>query len=165
MAARKKIIKFAKKIAGPTALMVKIDENAPEYYVLECAVTDEMAEVGLAMELRKPQTIEQIAKKCGKSVEETQRLANELSEVGACEVYSVGGIDMFELIVFVPGTIEKMVGNKVLSDKYPQIARGFEEYARLRSGLMAHNLPVGVGPMRVIPIESTIDGNTTSCVL
>ncbi|MEG1404961.1 MAG: hypothetical protein RSC52_05580, partial [Oscillospiraceae bacterium] len=68
MAIRKKIEKLAKKICGATALMIKIDENAPEYYVLDCIVTDEMADVGLAMELRKPQTIEQIAKKCGKSV-------------------------------------------------------------------------------------------------
>ena len=71
MAARKKIIKLAKKISGPTALMVKIDENAPEDYVLDCIVTDEMAEVGLAMELRKTQTIAQLAKKCGKSLAET----------------------------------------------------------------------------------------------
>lgn len=62
MAARPKIIKLAKKICGATAMLVKIDENAPEYYVLDCIVTDEMADVGLAMELRKPQTIEQIAK-------------------------------------------------------------------------------------------------------
>lgn len=48
-------------------MMFKIDENAPEYYVLECCVTDEMADVGLAMELRKPQTIEQIAKKMRKA--------------------------------------------------------------------------------------------------
>lgn len=87
MAPRKKIIKLAKKISGATAMMFKIDENAPEYYVLECCVTDEMADVGLAMELRKPQTIEQIAKKCGKSVDETQKLAMELRRLEA--VFSI----------------------------------------------------------------------------
>ncbi len=160
MAIRKKIEKLAKKICGATALMVKIDENAPEYYVLECVVTDEMADVGLAMKLRKPQTIEQIAKKCNKSVEETQRLAMELADVGACIFHSENGVDLFELTVFVPGVMEKVVGNKELCEKYPQIPRAFEEYARLRGGMLSPKMPIGAGPMRVIPIESAIDGET-----
>ncbi len=161
MAARKKIVKLAKKIAGTTALMVKIDENAPEYYVLECVVTDEMADVGLAMELRKPQTIDEIARKCGKSVEETEKLAFELAKAGACVFYSQGGIDMYELTVFVPGVMEKAVSNKELCEKHPQIAVAFEEYARLRGGMMmAANLPIGLAPMRVLPIQSAINGET-----
>ena len=109
MARREKIIKLAKKICGPTALMINVDENAPEYYVLECVVTDEMADVGLAMELRKTQPIDQIAKKCGKPVEETRRLALELGKIGACIFHEVGGVDVFQLTVFVPGVMEKMV--------------------------------------------------------
>nr|WP_264852282.1 FAD-dependent oxidoreductase [Clostridium sp. E14] len=143
-------------------MMITIDEKAPEYYVLECVVTDEMADVGLAMELRKPETIEQIAKKCGKTVEETKRLAMELAQVGACIFHSEHGVDLFELTVFVPGVMEKVVGNKELCEKYPQIPKAFEEYARLRGGMLSPKMPVGVGPMRVIPIESAIDGNTRS---
>ncbi|NCB73278.1 MAG: FAD-binding protein [Clostridia bacterium] len=162
MAARKKIIKLAKKISGPTALMVKIDENAPEYYVLDCIVTDEMAEVGLAMELRKTQTIAQIAKKCGKSLEETERLARELALVGACIFHEENGEDVFELTVFVPGVMEKTVENKELCEKFPAIPRAFEEYARLRGSMLAPGMPVGAGPMRVIPIQSSIDGDSHS---
>ncbi|MFA9422300.1 MAG: FAD-dependent oxidoreductase [Sedimentibacter sp.] len=162
MAIRKKIAKLAKKICGGTAIMVKMDENAPEYYVLECIVTDEMADVGLAMELRKPQTIEQIAKKCGKSVEETQKLATELAYVGGCTFYTKDDVDVYELTVFVPGVMEKVVGNKELCEKYPQIPKAFEEYARLRGGMLSPNMPVGIGPMRVIPIQSSIDGETHS---
>ncbi|MEG1017578.1 MAG: pyridine nucleotide-disulfide oxidoreductase, partial [Oscillospiraceae bacterium] len=146
MALRKNIVKLAKKICGATALLVKIDEKAPEYYVLDCVVSDEMAIVGLAMELRKPQTIEQIAKKCKKSVDETQRLAEELAKVGGCIFHTENGARLYELTVFVPGVMEKVVGNKELCEKYPQIPRAFEEYARLRGGMLAHNLPVGVGP-------------------
>ena len=145
MAIRKKIVKLAKKICGPTALIVKVDENAPEYYILDCVVTDEMADVGLAMELRKTQDIYQISKKCGKSVEETQRLANELVKVSVCISYLIGGVEMFELTVFVPGLMERMVTNTAISEKYPQIPRAFEEYTRVRSGMMAPNLPVEIG--------------------
>lgn len=54
MAARKNILKLARKISGPVAMLIDLDENAPEYKVLNCVVTDEMAEVALAMELRGP---------------------------------------------------------------------------------------------------------------
>ncbi len=160
MAGRKKIIKLAKKISGPTALMIKIDENAPEYYVLDCIVTDEMADVGLAMELRKTQTIAQLAKKCGKSIEETNRLAHELALVGACIFHEENGEDVFELTVFVPGVMEKTVENKELCEKFPAIPKAFEEYARLRGAMLAPGMPVGRGPMRVIPIQSSIDGDS-----
>ena len=120
MAPREKVLKLAKKICGATAMMIKLDENAPEYYVLECCVTDEMADVGLAMKLRKPQTIEQIAKRCGKSIEETQRLAMELAVVGGCVLHSENGVDLYELTVFVPGVMEKVVSNKELCEKCPQ---------------------------------------------
>jgi len=160
MAPREKILKLAKKICGATALMIKLDENAPEYYVLECCVTDEMADVGLAMKLRKPQTIEQIAQKCGKSVEETQRLAMELAIVGGCTLHSKNGVDLYELTVFVPGVMEKVVSNKELCEKYPQIGKAFEEYARLRGGMLSPKMPLGMGPMRVIPVSESLDGET-----
>ena len=76
-------------------MMIKIDENAPEYYVLDCVVTDEQADVGCAMELRKPQTVEQLAKKCGRSVEETGRLAHELADIGTAQ----GNIQMLDYVL------------------------------------------------------------------
>ncbi|PKL23510.1 MAG: pyridine nucleotide-disulfide oxidoreductase [Spirochaetae bacterium HGW-Spirochaetae-3] len=162
MAARKCIVRLAKKICGATAMMVKIDEDAPEYYVLDCVVTDAMAEVGLAMELREPQTVEQIAGRCGKPVDETRELAIKLAEVGACVFSSENGVDLYELTVFVPGVMEKVVSNKELCEKYPQIPKAFEEYARLRGGMLSAKMPMGYGPMRVIPIQSAIEGDTHS---
>ena len=35
MAARKNIIKLAKKISGPVAMLITLDENATEYKVLK----------------------------------------------------------------------------------------------------------------------------------
>lgn len=162
MAPRKNILKLAKKICGATAMMVKLDENAPEYYVLDCIVTDEMAEVGLAMELRKPQTIAQLAKKCGKSPEETERLAFELAKAGGCVFHTENGQDVYELTVFVPGVMEKVVSNKELCEKFPQIPRAFEEYARLRGGMLAAKMPMGYGPMRVVPVTTAVDANSHS---
>lgn len=162
MAVRKKIMKLAKKICGSTALLIKLDENAPEYYVLACTVSDEQAEVGLGMELRKPQKIEAIAKKCGKSVEETARLAKELADIGACIFHSENGVDLYELTLFVPGVLEKMVGNAELCKKHIEIPRAFEEYCRLRGEISSIKFPMGSGPMRVLPIQRSIDSGSKS---
>lgn len=109
MAVRKNILKLARKISGPVAMLITLDENAPEYKVLNCVVTDEMAEVALAMELRGPMPLEKIAKRCGKPLEETKRLVDQLAEAGVCIFHSENGVDVFELPVFVPGVMEKMM--------------------------------------------------------
>ena len=49
MEIRKKIVDLAKMISGPAGLVFKFDENAPEYYALECVISDEMADVALSM--------------------------------------------------------------------------------------------------------------------
>jgi len=162
MAARKKIVRLAKKICGATAMMVRIDEKAPEYYVLDKIVTDDMADVGLAMALRKPRTVEEIARRCGRPVEETRELAMRLAVAGGCIFHSEDGVDLYELTVYVPGVMEKVVSNKELCEKYPEIPKAFEEYARLRGGMLSPKMPMGYGPMRVIPIETAIDGSTRS---
>ncbi|MEF9971580.1 MAG: FAD-dependent oxidoreductase, partial [Oscillospiraceae bacterium] len=135
----------------------KIDENAPEYYSLECCVSDEQAEMALAMGLRKNRTAEYLSKKTGKSLEETRRLAMELAQIGVCKVYTgLSGEDQFFVQIFAPGVLEMMVGNRELLAKHPQIAKAFEEYTRIRIAPIAPMLPVGQAMMRVIPIESAI---------
>ncbi len=44
--------------------------------------------------------------------------------------------------------------------KYPQIAKAFDDYGHLKNPLAAGNVPIGKGVMRVIPIESALDGET-----
>ena len=160
MAVRKNILKLAKKISGSVAMLVKLDENAPEYKVLNCVVTDEMCEVALALELRKPQPLETIARRCGLPLEETKARLDKLTEAGVSIFHSENGVDVFELPVFVPGVMEKMMNNRAQCEEHPEIPAAFEEYARLRGGLLSPKLPVGASPMRVIPIQSAIDGDS-----
>ncbi|MEG2383233.1 MAG: FAD-dependent oxidoreductase [Oscillospiraceae bacterium] len=150
-------------VGGLTGMVNKIDENAPEYYALDCCVSDEQAEVALAMGLRKERTVEYIAKKCGKSVEETYKIAMELAQIGVCKVYhdSVGN-ELFLVQIFAPGILEMMVNNDAQINKYPQIAKAFEEYTRIRISSIAPMLPMGQAMMRVVPIETAIEGNSKS---
>lgn len=160
---RKKIMKLAKRCADSTTLLAKIDVNSPEYYVLDCLVDEEMEDVALAMALRKPRNVKQLSQICGKSEEETERLAFKLAQVGACHLRERDGVDTYELAIFAPGILEKAVSNKEMCEKYPIIAKAFDEYTLLRGGMLASLLPMGYGPMRVIPIASSIDGDTRSC--
>ena len=161
MALRPKIVKLAKMVGGLTGMMNKIDENAPEYYSLECVVSDQQADVALTLGLRKPRTVEYVAKKSGKPEEEARKILMELADIGVCKVYTgEGGEDRFLVQIFAPGILEMMVNNTEQVEKYPQIARAFEEYTRTRVSSLAAMLPTGMSMMRVVPIESAIEGNS-----
>ena len=163
MALRPKIVKLAKMVGGLTGMMNHIDENAPEYYALECVVSDEQADVALQLGLRKERTTEYVAQKCGKSLEETREILMELAQIGVCKVYhNEAGEEVFLVQIFAPGILEMMVNNDEQVKAHPQIGKAFEEYTRLRISGIAPNLPMGTGMMRVIPIETAISADTQS---
>lgn len=50
---RPKIVKLAKVIGGVSGMVVKIDENAPEYYCMANIVSDDEADIAIAAGLRR----------------------------------------------------------------------------------------------------------------
>ena len=158
MALRKKIVKLAKVIGGLTGMLNKIDENAPEYYVLDAMVTDEMADVAIVAGLRKPRTLDYLVEKCGKSKEETLKLANQLADLGVFKLCTKNGVDTYMMEVFAPGMLEYMVNHKTLPEQYPVIGKAFEEYTRIRIEPLAPIMKTGKGLVRVVPIEAALEG-------
>ena len=138
----------------------EVKATDPEYMILEPVVTDEMAEVVLCMKIGKRITAKEVAPLCGKSVERTTELLLELADIGVCFVNEIDGVDTFWYETWVPGIMEMMTNNKKNVEKYPQIAKAFEAYGRTRGPKTVGNFPVGVGLMRVIPIEHAIEGET-----
>lgn len=158
---KEKVLDLANKISRTKrGAKDEITPDRPEYYILEPVVSEEMAEAGLCLELRKPKSAEEVASECGKSVEETAKLLWELAVAGVCFVNKIDGVDKYWHDIWVPGHMEMMVNNKENVKKYPQIARAFDEYGKIRGKMAAGNFPVGLGPMRVIPIEQSIKGET-----
>lgn len=137
-----------------------ITADRPEYKILEPIVTEEMAEVGLCLELRIHKNAAEVAVLCGKSEEESEKLLWQLAVSGACFVNEIDGVNQYWIELWVPGHMELIVNNKENIQKYPELGRAFDEYGKLRAPMAAGNIPVGSGPMRVIPIESSIDGET-----
>lgn len=138
----------------------EIKPEDPEYRILEPVVTDEMAEAALCLELRQPRSAEEVAALCGKPVDLTAKLLWELALAGVCFVNKIDGVDKYWHDLWIPGHMEMMVNNKENVKKYPQIAESFEAYGRVRGPATAGNFPVGLGLMRVIPIEKAIMGET-----
>ena len=141
------------------------DYEAPEYLILEPAcVTDEMAQAIMTFARREKVTASEVAQRLGKSVEETKEILLQAADVGILIVNSKynnkNGEDVFWYEPWVPGVMEMMANHKENVKKYPQIAYAFEAYGRIRGSASAGMFPVGVGLMRVIPIESAIDGNS-----
>lgn len=161
---RELILKLGQKITD--RIGVKVTENDPEYWGLAGVVTDEMAEVALAMKVRVPATAAEVAKKCKKSVERTEELLEEMSVIGVIE-YNWENEDhhkQYVLPMFVPGCAEFMVMNKEQVEEHTEIADFFEQMARLPLEKVTPMVPLGgagIG-MHVIPVEKAIPANQQS---
>lgn len=159
--AKQKVLDLANHIGGKKpGSKSAYTTTDPEYMILEPVVKEEMAEVGLCLQFRKPMSAEEVAPLCGKSLEETEKLLWELAVTGACFVGEKDGVDKYWLEIWVPGVMEMMVNNKENVKKHPQIAEAFEAYGRVRGPQTSGAFPVGTGLMRVIPIEMAIEGET-----
>lgn len=158
---KKKVLEMANKIAaGITGGLIKVKPEDPEYRIFEPLVTDEMAEVALCLEIRKFKSVKEVAAKCGKPADEVEKMLYQMAVDGVIKLETIDGIDKYCLELFVPGCMEYMVDNKANLEKYPVLGECFEEYTRKLGALMAGNIPVGLGVMRVIPVQSAIDGDT-----
>ena len=86
--ARELILKLGKKITDRVDVklgMTQLDETSPEYYGLASVVTDEMAELALAMKVRVPTTPAEIGKKVGKDPVYVEQLFDQMSMIGLLE--------------------------------------------------------------------------------
>lgn len=156
-----KLLEFVNKVSMTKMGSKKgVNENDPRFKLLEKVVTEEMAEVALALEYRVHLTAEEIAKKCGKPVERTRELLWDLAVAGVATVKSEEKGDTYWYETWVPGIFEMVVNNKENVKKYPQIGKAFDDYGLMRNPVAAGNIPMGHGLMRVIPIETAIQGES-----
>ena len=131
----------------------------PEYVILEPGVDDEMADMAMAMGFFTRRTAKEMAEITGKSEEYCHEQMMKLAEYGTTPVIQVDGVDTFwNSELWVPGIMELIVNNPRNVEKYPIVTYAFEAYGRVRGPMSAGNFPIGIGLMRVVPIEATIDG-------
>ena len=161
---RELILKLGQKITD--RIGVKVTTKDPEYWGLAGVITDEMAEVALSMKVRVPATAPQIAKKCGKSLERTEELLQEMSVIGLIEYNweNKDHVKQYILPMFVPGCAEFMMMNEKKVEEHPELADFFENMSRLPLEKITPMVPLGgagIG-MHVIPVEQAIPATQQS---
>ena len=118
------------------------------------------------MKVRVPATAPQIAKKCGKSLERTEELLQEMSVIGLIEYNweNKDHVKQYILPMFVPGCAEFMMMNEKQVEEHPELADFFENMSRLPLEKITPMVPLGgagIG-MHVIPVEQAIPATQQS---
>lgn len=132
----------------------------PEYVILEAGVTDDMCEVGLALGSYEKKSAAQVAAIIGKPEDWCHEELMKFAVYGGCFVNNIDGVDMFWTETWIPGTMEMIINNLDVVKQFPIVGYAMEAYGRVRGPMSSGSFPVGVGLMRVIPIQSAIDGET-----
>ena len=166
---REPIAKLAKMITNriPIALgLEQIKKEDAEYWGLDALLTDEQAEVALSMGRRKPRTLDEVVKLCGKDKETTEKILEELSVMGIVEYNWENDKHEKQYLVpmFVPGSAEFTNMNSKLLQEHPEMGRFFEEMSRIPLEKVTPMVPpggAGIG-MHVIPVEKAIEMENTS---
>ncbi len=160
MANRPNILALASKISLESLTYTGITYKDPEYRILAPIVDDDMCAVMMRMRLEKDFSVEDLAKKAKKSVEFTQQQCDKLVKAGVIRVRYHGEEPFYYYPIWVPGIMEGILGNREQCEKYPDLAVCFEEYTRIRVGMLAPVLGGGVNFMRVMPVMSAIENNS-----
>ena len=176
-----KIFKLGKKITDRATVLLgveKITTNSPEYWGINAGLKkypgyeDQLLDVALTFDKRKPVTFEQIQKRNRNLDPDTLRdYLDKLSKIGLLE-YNWENLDgknpysekRWVLDMFVPGSAEIMIMDPVLPEDHPEIADFFERMAFLPLAGITELVPpggAGIG-MHVIPVEKAIPAESQS---
>lgn len=160
---RQNILKLGQKI---TNRLRKITTDDPEYWGLAPICTDEMADILLKMDVRKPYTLEQLVNLTGKDSKYLEDLFQEMGVIGLIE-YNWENKEhnkQYILPIFVPGIAEFTNMNPKQMEVHPEVACFFERMAFEPLSVISASVPeggAGIG-MHVIPVEKAISMENNS---
>jgi NADPH-dependent glutamate synthase beta subunit-like oxidoreductase len=156
---RGSVLRLGQKITDRIGHTVSTSD--PEYWGLASFVDDEMAAVANHMRRRRPMTLAQIEKACGKDADELLPILERMSVAGLLEYNWENDAHekQWMLPMFVPGSAEFSVMNERQLEEHPELATFFERMSRLPLEKVTPMVPpggAGVG-MHVIPVERAIE--------
>lgn len=160
MAHRPNILALASKISLESLTYTGITYGDPEYRILDPIVDDDMCSVMMRMRLETDFSAEDLAKKTRKSLDFVQTQCDKLVKAGVIRTRVRSGVLCYYYPIWVPGIMEGILSNREQCDAHPELGACFEEYTRIRVGMLAPMLGNGVNFMRVIPVMSAIENDT-----
>ena len=160
MAHRPNILALASKISLESLTYTGITYGDPEYRILDPIVDDDMCSVMMRMRLETDFSAEDLAKKTRKSLDFVQTQCDKLVKAGVIRTRVRSGVLCYYYPIWVPGIMEGILSNREQCDAHPELGACFEEYTRIRVGMLAPMLGNGVNFMRVMPVMSAIENAT-----
>lgn len=160
MAHRPNILALASKISLESLTYTGITYSDPEYRILDPIVDDDMCSVMMRMRLETDFSAEDLAKKTRKSLDFVQTQCDKLVKAGVIRTRVRSGVLCYYYPIWVPGIMEGILSNREQCDAHPELGACFEEYTRIRVGMLAPMLGNGVNFMRVMPVMSAIENDT-----
>ena len=160
MAHRPNILALASKISLESLTYTGITYGDPEYRILDPIVDDDMCSVMMRMRLETDFSAEDLAKKTRKSLDFVQTQCDKLVKAGVIRTRVRSGVLCYYYPIWVPGIMEGVLSNREQCDAHPELGACFEEYTRIRVGMLAPMLGNGVNFMRVMPVMSAIENDT-----
>ena len=160
MAHRPNILALASKISLESLTYTGITYGDPEYRILDPIVDDDMCSVMMRMRLETDFSAEDLAKKTRKSLDFVQTQCDKLVKAGVIRTRVRSGALCYYYPIWVPGIMEGILSNREQCDAHPELGACFEEYTRIRVGMLAPMLGNGVNFMRVMPVMSAIENDT-----
>ena len=160
MAHRPNILALASKISLESLTYTGITYGDPEYRILDPIVDDDMCSVMMRMRLETDFSAEDLAKKTRKSLDFVQTQCDKLVKAGVIRTRVRSDVLCYYYPIWVPGIMEGILSNREQCDAHPELGACFEEYTRIRVGMLAPVLGNGVNFMRVMPVMSAIENDT-----
>ena len=157
---RPNILALASKISLESLTYTGITYGDPEYRILDPIVDDDMCSVMMRMRLETDFSAEDLAKKTRKSLDFVQTQCDKLVKAGVIRTRVRSGVLCYYYPIWVPGIMEGILSNREQCDAHPELGACFEEYTRIRVGMLAPMLGNGVNFMRVMPVMSAIENDT-----
>jgi len=132
----------------------------PEYYALEPCLDEYQAKIAMHLKFREKVSAKDVSIASGQPIDKVTDALEHIAWTGVAFVNNIDGVDMYWQDIFVPGHLEMINNNRELVDNHPEVAEAFYYFGSKRGPMAAGIMPIGAGPMRVLPIERAIDGNS-----
>jgi len=158
---KEKLIKLATEMANKGELT--ITPECAEYQLLDYLLTDDQLAVMSEMKLVMPSTAKGLAKKTGMPAAKVKRILEDCADNAYFMDVKLGkgGAKIYLLVPFAPGIFEfQLARSAEYNESHPEISYLFQRHAFESYGQVAASMPMGVGIMRVVPVESALPADT-----
>ena len=141
--------------------------DSPEYKILDYLLEDDELEVMCHMRPTIPFTASALAVLSGFSVKKTKKILDGIAEKACFIDFQIPKTKqkVYIMIPYAPGLFEFQMVRPGYAEAHPEVAKWFWEHQFVSHADVLPTNPMGVGIMRVIPVESALPAETKTLTM